>query len=116
MRHGGLQVTSLTTLAHDTDDHRLMVEIACGATLGLVYEGLLKDAIPHLTKDSTVVLIILWRIECDDRVTDGIERGIQRRLDYQVEITKDDVLSRLRLVPFSTADYGYLRACKINFL
>lgn len=35
-----------------------MVEIACGATLSLVYEGLLKEAIPNLTKDSTVVLII----------------------------------------------------------
>ena len=58
MRHGGLQVVSLTTLANDTDDHRLMVEIACGATLSLVYEGLLKDAIPNLTSDSTIVLII----------------------------------------------------------
>ena len=49
---------SFTMLADDTDDHRLMVEIACGATLSLVYEGLLKEAIPNLTKDSTVVLII----------------------------------------------------------
>ena len=58
MPPGDLQVVSFKTLAYISDDHRLMVEIACGATLSLVYEGLLKDAIPNLTKDSTVVLII----------------------------------------------------------
>jgi len=45
-------------LAHGIDDHRLMVEVAGGATLSLVYERLLKEAIPNLTSDSTVVLII----------------------------------------------------------
>lgn len=35
-----------------------MVEVACGATLSLVYEQLLKEAIPNLTEKSTVVLII----------------------------------------------------------
>jgi hypothetical protein len=35
-----------------------MVEVACGATLSLVYEQLLKKAIPNLTEKSTVVLII----------------------------------------------------------
>jgi L-serine/L-threonine ammonia-lyase len=40
------------------DDHRLMVEVAGGATLSLVYEGLLKEAIPTLSKDSTLVLVI----------------------------------------------------------
>ena len=35
-----------------------MVEVACGATLSLVYERLLKEAIPNLTENSTVVLII----------------------------------------------------------
>jgi hypothetical protein len=35
-----------------------MVEVACGATVSLVYEGLLKEAIPNLTEKSTVVLVI----------------------------------------------------------
>lgn len=35
-----------------------MVEVACGATISLVYEGLLKEAIPNLTEKSTVVLVI----------------------------------------------------------
>lgn len=35
-----------------------MVEVACGATVSLVYEELLKEAIPNLTENSTVVLVI----------------------------------------------------------
>ena len=35
-----------------------MVEIACGATLSLVYERLLSQAITNLTEQSTIVLII----------------------------------------------------------
>lgn len=44
--------------ADEIDDQRIMVEIAGGATLSLVYENLLKDAIPDLTEYSTVVLIV----------------------------------------------------------
>jgi L-serine/L-threonine ammonia-lyase len=40
------------------DDQRIMVEVAGGATLSLVYEGLVKDAVPNLTENSTVVLIV----------------------------------------------------------
>jgi hypothetical protein len=36
----------------------MMVEVACGATVSLVYEKLLKKAIPNLTENSIVVLII----------------------------------------------------------
>lgn len=35
-----------------------MVEVACGATVSLIYEKLLEDAIPNLTDNSTVVLVI----------------------------------------------------------
>ena len=59
MQPGDLQVwTRETQRADSLDDQRLMVEIACGATLSLVYENLLKEALPNLTEDSTVVLII----------------------------------------------------------
>ena len=36
----------------------MMVETAGGATLSLVYEHLLKEAVPNLTENSTVVLIV----------------------------------------------------------
>lgn len=36
----------------------MMVEMAGGATLSLVYENLLKEAVPNLTERSTVILIV----------------------------------------------------------
>jgi len=35
-----------------------MVEVAGGATLSLVYENLLKETIPNLAENSTVVLVV----------------------------------------------------------
>jgi L-serine/L-threonine ammonia-lyase len=40
------------------DDQRIMVEIAGGSALSMIYEGLLKAAVPCLTKSSTVVMIV----------------------------------------------------------
>lgn len=40
------------------NDERLLVEPACGATLAVVYAGLLQSLIPDLTKESRVVLVI----------------------------------------------------------
>lgn len=40
------------------DHHRMLVEPACGATLALVYSGLLEAAVPRLSPDSKVVLIV----------------------------------------------------------
>jgi ABC-type methionine transport system permease subunit len=49
----------LYTIGHtDVDDQRMMVEMAGGSTLSLVYENLLKEAVPNLTGNSTVVLIV----------------------------------------------------------
>jgi hypothetical protein len=36
----------------------MMVEMAGGATLSLVYENLMKEAVPNLSESSTVVLIV----------------------------------------------------------
>jgi hypothetical protein len=56
-QRGGLQV--LHTHGHtDVDDQRMMVEIAGGATLSLVYENLLKEAVPNFTENSVVILIV----------------------------------------------------------
>jgi hypothetical protein len=35
-----------------------MIEVAGGAALSLIYEGLLKKAVPGLTESSTVVVIV----------------------------------------------------------
>jgi hypothetical protein len=57
MQPGGLQV--LATTGHtDVDDQRMMVEMAGGATLSLVYENLLKEGVPNLTENSIVILIV----------------------------------------------------------
>ena len=34
-----------------------MMEMAGGATMSVIYEGLLKEAVPGLTKSSVVVMI-----------------------------------------------------------
>jgi ABC-type methionine transport system permease subunit len=39
------------------DDHRIMMEMAGGATMSVIYEGLLKEAVPGLTESSIVVMI-----------------------------------------------------------
>jgi len=62
----------------------MMVEVAGGATLSLVYENLLKETVPNLTENSTVVLIVcggkasttwylMTRIECPRGISNGIK-------------------------------------------
>ena len=59
MQLGDLPVNRLCIYLSDgLDDQRLMVEVAFGATVSLVYEDLLKEAIPNLTEKSTVVLVV----------------------------------------------------------
>jgi hypothetical protein len=58
MQHGDLRVIHSDCTGLIADDQRLMVEIACGATVSLVYENLLKEAVPNLTEQSTVVLVV----------------------------------------------------------
>jgi hypothetical protein len=43
-----------------------MTEVAGGATMSLIYEGLLKDAVPGLTESSTVVMIVCGGNFSDD--------------------------------------------------
>ena len=88
MQLGDSQVNKLCiSLSDGLDDHRLMVEVACGATVSLVYEDLLEEAIPNLTEKSTVVLIICGgtdplisclthRIERDNRIFNGVETRV----------------------------------------
>jgi len=44
-----------------------MVEVAGGAALSLIYEGLLKQAVPGLTESSIVVVIV-----CGGMPSDGL--------------------------------------------
>jgi L-serine/L-threonine ammonia-lyase len=39
-------------------DHKFIVEAACGASLSLAYDGKLKDLVPNLTEDSNVVIVV----------------------------------------------------------
>jgi len=48
------------------DDHRILVEPACGASLAILYEkGLLKRLLPNLNKDSKVVVIVCGGQMCN---------------------------------------------------
>lgn len=40
------------------DDERLCVEVACGVSIAVIYENLLRKILPDLTADSKVVLIV----------------------------------------------------------
>jgi L-serine/L-threonine ammonia-lyase len=40
------------------DDHRIVVEPACGATLAVGYQSKLKDVLPDLSRDSNVVFVV----------------------------------------------------------
>jgi L-serine/L-threonine ammonia-lyase len=40
------------------DDERIMVEPACGVSMALVYGGRLKKALPELTEESKVVIVV----------------------------------------------------------
>lgn len=39
-------------------NHKFIVEPACGASLSLAYDGKLKDLVPNFTKDSNVVIVV----------------------------------------------------------
>lgn len=39
-------------------DHKLLIEAACGAALAPLYNGKIKEILPNLTKDSTLIIII----------------------------------------------------------
>ena len=40
------------------DDERLLVEPACGINVAVCYDGRLKKLLPHLTKESKVVIVV----------------------------------------------------------
>ncbi|KAJ1978998.1 catabolic L-serine/threonine dehydratase [Dimargaris xerosporica] len=40
------------------DEHRFMVEPACGAVLSLIYSGVIRDVIPNLDSSSNIVIIL----------------------------------------------------------
>ena len=40
------------------DDERFLVEVSCGASLALCYDGKLKSLLPHLTPQSKVVIVV----------------------------------------------------------
>jgi len=40
------------------DDERILVELACGAAISPVYTGMLRKALPHMTAESKVVVIV----------------------------------------------------------
>ena len=40
------------------DDERFLVEVACGVSIAMCYDGRLKEYLPKLTKDSKVVVIV----------------------------------------------------------
>jgi hypothetical protein len=44
-----------------------MTEVAGGATMSLIYDGLLKDTVPGLTESSTVVMIVCGGDSSDGR-------------------------------------------------
>jgi hypothetical protein len=56
----------------------MMVEMAGGATLSLVYENILKEAVPNLTENSTVILIVCGGMSLPEHSDGrfGGERGI----------------------------------------
>lgn len=39
-------------------DHKMIIEAVCGAALASVYNGKLRETLPYLTLDSTVVVIV----------------------------------------------------------
>jgi hypothetical protein len=63
-----------------------MTEVAGGATMSLIYEGLLKEAVPGLSASSTVVMVVCGgclssggadlRIQRFCRVVTGVERNL----------------------------------------
>lgn len=40
------------------DEHNVLVEPSCGATLAVAYEGMLKDLVPSFSRDSKVILVV----------------------------------------------------------
>ena len=58
MRRGDSQVKPSVARRLIIDDQRIMVEVAGGSALSLIYEDLLKKAVPGLTESSTVVVIV----------------------------------------------------------
>lgn len=40
------------------DDERLLVEMACGASVAVCYDGCLRNILPHLTPESKVVVVV----------------------------------------------------------
>jgi len=58
IQHVDLLVSSEIKGELTRGDYRIMIEVAGGATLSLVYHDLLKTALPHLNERSKVVLIV----------------------------------------------------------
>jgi hypothetical protein len=67
-----------------------MTEVAGGATMSLIYEGLLKKAVPGLSASSTVVMIVCggcssycgtdFRIQRFYKVVTGVKGDIWRSI------------------------------------
>lgn len=49
---------ALGACAHFLDDHRMLVEPACGAALAVIYEQIARKALPQLTPESVVVVVV----------------------------------------------------------
>jgi L-serine/L-threonine ammonia-lyase len=59
---------AVSACARFLDDHRMLVEAACGATLALVYSSLLQAAVPGLKPESRVVLVVCGGSNIDMRL------------------------------------------------
>ena len=43
---------------HLADEERLIIEPACGVSVAMCYDGRLKELLPHLSRESKVVVIV----------------------------------------------------------
>ena len=78
------------------DDERMMVEPACGASLALCYDGRLKKALPHLTGDSMVVIVVCG----GSKVTVAeLDRWREDYRQGEEQATKDEVVPSTNTAP-----------------
>ncbi len=87
------------------DDERLMVELACGVSVAVCYDGRLKKLLPALTKESKVVIVLCG----------GSNISLETLMEYRLEYgSVEKVATKNKSVPSTfTAPDGHVKGSEV---
>ena len=78
------------------DDERFLVEVSCGASVALCYDGKLKKVLPHLTSQSKVVIVVCG----GSNITLDLLAGYKKTYGGAEEVaTKDPIVPSTHTAP-----------------